>query len=286
MMRASEIDPSKNISFLLKGPPGEGKSIAAASFATGGEVFYAYIDKKSAPELVTFFTKIGRADLLKQIDIRFYSSHNINMLLNDMIKMQQEPGKYFAGVLDSVTSLTKSAVNWSLAFRPLSKSNESGEKQKENIMPGFDEYKVETSLVCQLLDLYKALPWYNIWLAHPLPQLKMEATSSGRIESITKTSSLVTYGSKVAGIIPGEFTEHYHFGRQGGKRVIWTDMTGEDFAKTSLPLPRTLDVDGKLFYEVWKETVNKGFENMEVNNAVETPKLSIDAGTSTSRWKV
>jgi hypothetical protein len=129
------------------------------------------------------------------------------------------------------------------------------------LIPDFDEYKVETSLVSQALDLCKALPCHTIWTAHPLPSLKMEG--SGANMKVTKVNNIVTYGSKVGAMVPGSFTEIYHFGKSidfntspaTEKRVVLTDSIGDDFAKTSLGLPKELDITNKLFYEVWIDAV-------------------------------
>lgn len=263
MPKGSDIRPDKHVSMLLKGPFGIGKTLAALSFAHFGNVYLAYFDKAIPIEMVMFFQKMGREDLLSKITWKPYNAVNVYEYLNDLIEMVKEPGRYIAGVTDSVTMFTASAVNWSMQYRTVGMSEKElkERRQKEkDLIPGFDEYKVETSLVTQCLDLTKVIPWYNIWIAHPLPQTKIEG--SGRSMTVTKTTSIVSYGSKVAGIVPGAFNEIYHFGRNGPNRLVYTDMQGDDFAKTSFNLPMYFDITNKLFAEVWMDLISKALSTI------------------------
>src|SRR3989304_3436727 len=108
--------------------------------------------------------------------------------------------------------MTAGAVNWSLAFRdPKGGKRDPKNKDAPALIPDFDEYKVETSLVTQAIDICRTLPCHIIWTAHPLPSIKLEG--SGSAMKVTKVNSIVTYGSKVAGMVPGSFTEIYHFSK-------------------------------------------------------------------------
>ena len=144
-MKLNNLTTSDYISILMKGPWGFGKTIAAASFALEGPVFLSYWDKKAPIELVQFFKKIGREDLLRQIDYEVYGANNANEYLNKMIAIAKRCD-YIAIINDSVTNMTSAAVNWSLSFRDDRKN-----KDKVKVLPDFDEYKVETSLVTQAL---------------------------------------------------------------------------------------------------------------------------------------
>ena len=249
----------------MKGPFGHGKTLAAATFALDGPIWIAYWDKKKPVELYHFFHHIiKRPDLLKNIEYDVYTSHNANEYLNKLFQLAKDC-RYFACINDSVTNMTSGAVNWSLGFRP------SKLKGKDKIMPGFDEYKVETSLVTQALDICKALPCHIIWTCHPVPSIKVEGSGSSIV--VTKTNPIVTYGSKVAGIVPGNFSEIYHFSKQsnwdaaaGKSSVIYrvsTEALGDDFAKSNLGLKGEFDITNKLFYEVWKGKIKQLKEEIE-----------------------
>lgn len=258
------MSPDKNISMLFKGPPGEGKTIAAASFAVFGPVFLAYFDKQKPIELLTFFKK-HRPELLDNIDYEVYSSKNAYEFHNKLVDFTNNGCRYLTVILDSVTNFTSAAVNWSLAFRTGATKDKDAKQPGfvPQFIPDFDEYKVETSMITQALDMMKLLPIYNIWTAHPLP--KMEISGAGRSMTITKSTSIVSYGQKVGALVPGQFTEIYHFAREVDyqttptttRRLILTDDIGEDFAKTSIGLPAKFDVTNKLFAEVWAEEVKK-----------------------------
>ncbi len=274
-MKASSINISGPTSFLLKGPYGYGKTLAAASFAIDGPVYIAYWDKKKPVELVTFFKKFGERGqrILDNIEYDVYGSSNANEYLNKVIDFTSNC-KFTAFVTDSLTTLTSSVVNWSQGF------NAKGVKQKiqtenpQQLIPGFDEYKSETAMVAQALDLCRTLPCHIIWTAHPLPSTKIEG--SGGSMKVSKSNSLVTYGSKVAGIVPGQFTEIYHFSQSTDynvtpsriKYVVNTEAIGDEFAKSALGLPKELDITNQLFYDVWLKALNS---NKESINELTTP---------------
>lgn len=272
MPRAIDIQPDSYNQILLKGGPGFGKTLAAATFALEGPVHISYFDKKKPVELISFFTKERFGDkaemILNNIEYTVYGAYNAHEYLNRLIKMMNNNScRLFADITDSTTSLTSAVVNWSLAFSD-GKSKEIS--KAEEIIPDFDDYKVETSLVTQALDLYQNLPCHVIWIAHPLPSIKIEGT--GRSMRITKTNPIVTYGAKVAGIIPGRFTEIYHMFQESGydananhfkQYKVSVDSAGDDFAKSSIftnSKIKEFDITDKLFYEVWRETIKEAFK--------------------------
>ena len=264
-MKASSIqlDYAKQ-SFLFKGPFGFGKTLAAASFAMEGPLYLSYWDKKSPIELVTFFNRFGELGkkILDNIEYDVYSSNNANEYLNKLISFTNNC-PYVALVNDSLTYMTSAAVNWSLNF-----GHNKAERTIKNIEPSWGEYKVETSLISQCMDIAKTLPCHNIWTAHPLPTTKVDGGAGSNMR-VTKINSLVSYGSKVAGMVPGGFTEIYHFSQQqnwdsnsgtGSKRYIaGLEAAGDEFAKSPLlgHFIKEIDFTDRLFYEVWKEHLLK-----------------------------
>lgn len=256
----------ENFSFLFKSPPGFAKTCAAASAAVFGPVHISYFDKNKPVELDKYFRYIvKRPELLDNIEYDIYGSANIHEWLNKIFEWGARGCRYTTVITDSLTSLTGAAVNWSMGFRdPDPKRNKDDINSKSvQIIPDFDEYKVETSMVVQALDILMSLPVNVIWTAHPLP--KIEISGSGRSMSITKTQTLVTYGNKVAGLVPGRFTEIYHFGKDidwsqnpaKTKYICHTDSVGDDFAKSALMLPKSFEFTDRLFFEVWREEMAK-----------------------------
>lgn len=276
-MKASDLVIDSQVSMLMKGPTGYGKTVALGSFALEGPIYLFYFDKKKPIELVSYFSRhgeIGRR-ILANIEYDIYSSQNANEYLNKLMSFSKDC-RYFAVGTDSVTNLTSAAVNWSLGFRDNKKA-----KDKDKIIPDFDEYKVETSLVTQALDICKTLPCHIIWTAHPLPGIKIEGT--GASIKVTKVNPIVTYGSKVAGIVPGNFSEIYQFskmsdwnataGKATTRYIVDTDAVGDDYAKSNIGLKGSFDITDKLFYTVWKEQVKKLKEETDALKANNPPNV-------------
>lgn len=262
--KASNITFDNNLSFLFKSSPGFGKTLAAASFAVEGPVYLSYWDKSSPVELKTFFTEKRFGSLAKtildNIEYDVYGSENANMYLNKLIDFTQDC-RYFAIINDSITYMTAGAVNWSMNFGKDAKLK----KKIKDILPDWDEYKVETSLVSQCMDISKKLPCHVIWTAHPLASVSL--SGSGSSMKVTRTNPIVSYGTKVASMIPGGFTEIYHFSQQsdysGGKSskkfIVNTEAVGDEYAKSPLlgDYVKEFDITDRLFYQVWKELIDK-----------------------------
>lgn len=265
MPKASNMSIDGNFSFLFKSPPGFSKTCSAASAAIFGPVHLSFFDKNKPVELDKYFRHIvKRPDLLDLIDYDVYGSNNVNEWLNKIFEWGAKGCRYQTVITDSLTSLTGASVNWSMGFRdPKGPNKDELNSKSVQLIPDFDEYKVETSMIVQALDILMSLPCNVIWTAHPLPQTRIEG--SGRNMTVTKTQSLVTYGSKAAGMVPGRFTEIYHFGKEidyntnptTTKYICYTDSVGDDFARSALMLPEKFDITNRLFFEVWKEEMEK-----------------------------
>ncbi len=264
MTKASQISVDSNVSFLFKSSPGFGKTLAAASFAVEGPVYLAYWDKKSPIELTTFFTEKRFGSLAKKIldniEYDVYGSENANMYLNKLIDFTQDC-RYFAIINDSITFMTAGAVNWSMNFGKDPKLK----KKIKDVLPDWDEYKVETSIVSQCIDISRLLPCHVIWTAHPLSSVSL--SGSGSSMRVVRTNPIVSYGSKVASMVPASFSEIYHFsqqsdyssGKSSKKYIVNTEAVGDEYAKSPLlgDYVKEFDITDRLFYEVWKELVDK-----------------------------
>ena len=294
MPKASDISPSKNISFLFKSSPGFGKTLAAASFAIEGPVYLSYWDKSSPIELTTFFTEKRFGSLAKRIldniEYDIYGSQNANAYLNKLIDLASGC-PYFAIINDSITFMTAGCVNWSLNFGKQSKEH----KKIKDVLPDWDEYKVETSIVSQCIDISRKLPCHTIWTAHPLATVSL--SGSGSSMRVARSNSLVSYGSKVASMIPGSFTEIYHFSQQsdysngiGSKKfIVNTEAVGDEYAKSPLlgDYVKEFDITDKLFYTVWKDLIDKS-RGVEPKPEISTdsPYNPFTHKPQTTDWKV
>jgi hypothetical protein len=298
MAKASALTLDQtNQSILMKGPYGFGKTLAGASFAVDGPVFISYWDKKKPVELLTYFTRERFGDkaekILNNIEYEVYGADNANEYLNKLIAFTRDC-RYTAIINDSLTFMTSATVNWSLNF---GKDKNQLKTKIKDVLPDFDEYKVETSFVTQALDLSKQLPCHVIWTAHPVPRVNIEGVGSSI--RVTKTNSIVSYGSKVAGIVPGAFTEIYHLfqqsdwnqqtGKASKKYMVSLDSIGDEFAKSPLlgDYIKEFDITDKLFYEVWKELLIKRMADLRHKPETEEKTLTEAAATATSHipWK-
>lgn len=299
-MKASELRLDSYNSFLFKGPPGYGKTLAAASFALLGPTYIAYFDKKRPVELLTYFTEKRFGDkarkILDNIEYDIYGGNNAHEYLNKVIDLAKDC-RYVNVITDSVTNLTASAVNWSLGFRDAKGKKDKLNKNAPAMVPDFDEYKVETSLVSQALDLQKTLPANVIWIAHPLQGIKIEG--SGASVKVTKTNPIVTYGSKVASMVPANFTEIYHFsmqsswdnasGKSSKRFVVDLEAVGDDYAKSPLlsDYTKQLDVTDRLFYEVWKEAIDASLaQNKNIDKSPTVTTTPNPFHTNQNNWRV
>ena len=295
MAKASSITIPNNISFLFKSSPGFGKTLAAASFAIEGPVYLAYWDKSSPVELTTYFTEKRFGSLAKRIldniEYDIYGSDNANAYLNKLIDFASDC-RYFAVINDSITLMTAGAVNWSMNFGKDPKLK----KKIKDVLPDWDEYKVETSLVSQCIDLCKKLPCHSIWTAHPLSSVSL--SGSGSSMKVTRTNPIVSYGTKVASMIPGSFTEIYHFSQQSDysdgvsskKFIVNTEAVGDEFAKSPLlgDYVKEFDITGQLFYTVWKKLLDesRGIEQTPEQNTQPSIYNPFNKPTEATEWKV
>lgn len=255
---------------LLKGPYGFHKTCSAATFAAEGPVYLAYIDKNQPLELEHFFKRIiKRPELLKNIEYDCYNSSNINKFVNKLYTFTKSCDKV-AIITDSATNFTTAAVNWSLGFKNSSGPKKDKDTGQLQFTPDFDEYKVETSMITQTLDILRSIKAHNIWTCHPIDSMNVVDTGGGRMR-ISKVKKIVSYGNKVGEIIPGQFSEIYHFSLQNEwdsingvnkqRRIVSPTGQGDDYAKSNIGLTLDMDVTDKLFYEVWREAVKTAAQN-------------------------
>jgi hypothetical protein len=141
-------------------------------------------------------------------------------------------------VIDSFTSFSVTCVTFQLDVRTTDKDKKTSVSKGGLVIPDFDEYKGETTLVTQALDVSKVLPCHVIWTVHPLP--KLDTSGQGAGMKVTKTTSIAAYGAKTAAMAPGYFNEVWHLEARsaagGVQRITHTQTIGDQFAKSALPL--------------------------------------------------
>lgn len=261
MPRTSDIILGGRLMVMLKGDNGAGKTVTAASFP--GPIKFFMFDGSKLDVVKMFFP--NRTDI--EYDIygprrqRFRAADGSIVDVKDLLQFAKEFNElqdhcpWSTVVIDSFTSFSVTCVTFQLDVR----SNEDNKKPQLSkgglVIPDFDEYKGETTLVTQALDVSKVLPCHVIWTVHPLP--KLDTSGQGAGMKVVKTTSIAAYGAKTAAMAPGYFNEVWHLEVRaaGGQRqrIIHTQTIGDQFAKTALPLPEQFDVTLKpTFPEVQK----------------------------------
>ena len=229
---------------LMKGEPGLGKSIAAASYPKPLYVF-DFEDKMDAVKNYYTYT-IKRPDVLQGITFDTYRNWDNawEKLINFGLGC---PHKTL--VFDSLTAGAWLAIMSIVRFK-----GESGGKKVGKIkVAGIEDYGGEAAALNNMIDQFitlRQMGVHIILVAHVLRVVEKPAGGAS-----TESRTLMTGGRKVAAGIPGYFHETYHFEVDAidpskPKYIARTTHTGDDFARTSLPLPGAIDWTNKVFYEV------------------------------------
>jgi len=259
-----DIQLGGRLMLMLKGDNGSGKTIAAASFP--GPIKFFMFDGAKLDAVKSFYP--NRRDIEYDIygprEMRIRDPFGNPIHIKSLIQFAEEWTSlqdhcpYATVVLDSFTTFSVTCVTFQLDVRQSDKDKRTALSKGGLVIPDFDEYKGETTLVTQTLDVSKVLPCHVIWTAHPLP--KLETSGSGNSMKVTKSSSIAAYGTKTAAMAPSYFNEVWHIDVKGNPnpgappwRNLHTQSLGEQFAKTALPLPPAIDITMKpAFKEVQK----------------------------------
>lgn len=267
---------------LLKGPNGFGKTIAAGSYPE--PIYFFDIDGRIDP-LPSFY----RGDRKRQIHYNGYGVHNLfpmldqfdSVLEHGFLKDLDTGQTIYPGTIvgDGFTSLSITSINYQLnEVRKIAKTRKDAAKRTQGgiVIPDWDEYKGETSIFTQLLDVSKAIPKrrgiHVIWTAHPTKGTAVSKGVDGKVAVTTKVSPIVAIGAKAADLVPGYFNEIYHFAFQPslsaaemGRRIVYTQTVGDDTAKTAMLLPPAFDwtwtkKGDEMFYEKLMRLAKRGEE--------------------------
>lgn len=254
MADMTTVDPSL-LYMMLKGEPGTRKSTAALSFAELGDMFWMSWDRKMSGLLVPM--KKWNIDP-KKIHYEDYS---------DWEKPRQQLEKWIFGcpyktiVCDSLTSMADMTLHQTLSSKAgqLRKSGKAAGKQIAGIAVNeVEDYNAESAALQELIALTKEIHTsykVNIILIAHVVQAEYRNSLTNETH-VSRT--IITAGKKVAPKIPAYCGEVYHFDikkgpviGQGGDYRLFTENTGDDFARTALDLPREIVFNDKPLYRDW-----------------------------------
>ncbi len=238
----------------MKGEPGLRKSTVALSFP--GPQYWFSFDRKMQGILLP--AKKWGVDL-STIKYDDYSDWTEPRKKLEQFQMSC-PFKTI--VIDSLTTMVDSTLRQTLKLKLMEKGPDG--KQKGKVIGGIpvsdiEDFNAESSAVNELLALTKDININQkvtvIIIAHV-----MEVTSRNLSGSTTTTRSLVTAGKRVAAKVPALCTEVWHFNLkpgpvvgEGGDYSFVTETNGDDFARTSIGMPKEVVFNDKNVYKEFVE---------------------------------
>jgi hypothetical protein len=236
----TSIDPSILFA-MLKGEPGTRKSTEALSFPT--PQFWLSWDRKMNALMIP----MKNWDINPK-DVQYEDYDDWDKPRRKLEQLQTDcPFKTI--IVDSVTSMADCTLRQTQQ-RKQGQTRKSGATAGKNIggipVMEIEDYNAEASAISEMIALLKDIHRYHrvnvILIAHVIQADYKSVTGE------THTSrTIVTAAKKIAAKIPAYCGEVYHFNIEqgmeiggGGKYGLLTEHTGDDFARTALPLPKKI----------------------------------------------
>ena len=241
-------DASTNsLSFLFKGEPACGKSLAAASFPN----CYIFDFEDRIQSVKQFWVPKGRKD----IDYDSYLPTDFSRFDKKLDSLIASCS-YETVVFDTLTSLSDLVLRYVLEAkgqeRVKNPKSASGKFVGEIEVNTIEDYGAESSALTSLIVAMRGIKArHKILIAHVV---RTEAKDLNGRSTVTR--SLMTAGKKIAAKMPGYFDEAYHmsarpsFGGQTPQFLAHTAGTGDDFARSSIGLDYEIDFTNQSFYEL------------------------------------
>ena len=233
---------------MLKGEPGTRKSTSALSFPT--PQYWVSTDRKM--ESLVLPAKRWGVDR-RNIDYDDFIDWDRPKA---KLKSFQVNCRYKTIIVDSVTSI---GDNMTGQVKGMKAGKGEGKIIGNINVSGLEEYNAEASAFQELISILKDIHSYHkvniILIAHVVGQRKNDDANK-----LTHHSRvIITGGDKISGKIASYMTEVYHFNVETdfnvdsgeGKYALFTSHTGNDYARTSLPLERKIVFNNDPLYDKW-----------------------------------
>lgn len=261
------LNPEKRFNtFLFKGKPKTGKSIAAASFPR--PIKYLDFDQR-VQSIVEYFNanKIPFDDF----DYESFMGKEYERFDKVIEEIRKFPGKYKTVVLDSLTNFAELALQYFVYLRGEHNSG-SARKADDYKHKGVvdllevEDYGGEDRSIMNTLRILLSLKCHVVVIAHTV-----EVEYKDLLGNVTTSQTLLTGGRKIAAKIPSIFNEAYHFYQMTAAKptepntfMCRTKATGIDWAGSVYQLPRELVFTGTSFFNVLQGELSKqGIELMK-----------------------
>jgi hypothetical protein len=234
---------------LLKGEPGTRKSTQALSYPT--PQYWVSTDQKM--EAMNLPAKRWG---IKFKDIQYDDYTDWDKPRAKLEQLQVNcPFKTI--IIDSITSIGDTMT---AQVRKNKQREGAGGKKIGNIpVSGLEEFNAEAGafkdLIAILKDIHKFHKVHIILIAHVIGQRKSDESEM----STHHSRIIVTGAAQISAKIASYVTEAYHFNITKGfsedtgdsKFGLYTRHMGNDYARTSLPLPARIDFNDDPLYEKW-----------------------------------
>lgn len=243
---------------MLKGEPGTRKSTCALSYPT--PQYWVSTDKKM--EALRLPAMKWGVDP-KQISFDDYDDWEKPRAFLEKLTLGA-PGDipYKTIIVDSITSIGDNINRQTINVKGRErKDSGSGDVHRIGGIPinTIEDYKAEASAFVELMAILKDIHKFHnvniILIAHVVGQ-----RSQNEGNKLTHHSRvIVTGGDKISAKIAAYCTEVYHFNVKAdfnvdtgeGEYGLYTVHTGNDFARTSLPLERRIIFNDRPLFEGW-----------------------------------
>lgn len=259
-MKLTDMKPTERRLSLFTGEPGTGKSWQAASYAKVGSTKIIDLDQR-ANSLVRLAKDYP--DIAKNIDIDSLGPGDF-LGLKEILDGLQMRCPFDVVIVDGLTATSRVIMNYMMSIRGGGKRSDApgatGYKKKGVLdLPEIEDFGGEARGLNIVVDTLRSLP-----VKHAILTAHLIITESVDLVSKKKTTSrsLLTGGKKVAAELPAYFDEVYHFRVEPNANqsmppdfMVYTTHTGDDFAKTALPLPRSINVTGKLLFPIIEKAI-------------------------------
>jgi hypothetical protein len=237
---------------MFKGEPGLRKSTQALSYPTP-QYWFSW-DRKMSSLLLPM-----KAFGVNPRDVE-YDDYDDWSKPRTKLEQLQINCKYKTIICDSITSMADSALSQTMKTKK-GVTRASGSAAGRNVggiaVNEIEDFMAESSALMELISLTKDISSYHhvnvILIAHVI---QAEYKSQGGVTHMSRT--IVTAGKRVAPKIPGYCQEVYHFNIKpgfkegaGGSYSLLTVHTGDDFARTSLPLPAEIIFNDEPIYPTY-----------------------------------
>jgi hypothetical protein len=269
-MATLEADPSDALFTMLKGEPGTRKSTCALSYP-GPQYWVSTDQKMEALKLPMKNWGLWGKGHLEYDDYTDWDKPVAKL------KTFQLKCPFKTIIVDSVTSIGDNLNRQTIKNK---RAEGAGKVIGGIYVPGLEEYNAEASGFQELMAILKDINKYHkvnvILIAHVVGQRKDDEKNK-----LTHHSRvIITGGDKISGKISSYMTEVYHFDvkpgfaeTDEGEFGCFTSHTGNDYARTSLPLERKITFNSRPLYEGWILPAQRKLKEMKPIERIPPPPL-------------